>query len=312
MGILFLAAWGRSLEAAPAQTAAFPRIVTLFQGATDSALALGVVPVGSVVAWENPPLYPYWGDRIEALKGAPPVHWLGLETQPNLEEIAWLQPDHIIATSFRHTQIMGLLGDIAPVQSVADVYDFKATLQAVARATGQQKKAQHMLCQWDHQVADLRAQLKRTLGDAWPPRVAVVNIRQDHVRLYYHGFAGAILDEVGFRRPAADEGERWGIKLTSREAIPALEADVIFLFMDKQNPQVRQTYQRWREHPLWQQLTAVRRQAVWPVDRVAWSLGGGWLAAEQVMTDLYRLYGLDQPAFEACPYAVEGSVHEAH
>lgn len=240
-----------------------------------------------------------------------PVHWLGLEPQPNLEDIAWLQPNHIIATSFRHASIMGLLGEIAPVQSVTDVYDFKATLKAVARATGRQAKARQMLCQWQQQVEDLRAQLKSTLGQAWPLRAAVVNIRQDHVRLYYHGFAGAILDEVGFHRPAAHGGERWGVKLTSQEAIPALDADVIFMFMDDQNPQVMETYKRWREHPLWQQLTAVRQHRVWLVDRVAWSLGGGWLAAEQVMTDLYRLYGLDQPTLMPCHDETQRKTHDA-
>ena len=72
------------------------RVVTLFQGATDSVVALGVTPVGVVDSWAQQPTYEYLRD---ALKG---VAHVGLETQPNLEAIVALKPDLIIGTKSRH------------------------------------------------------------------------------------------------------------------------------------------------------------------------------------------------------------------
>ncbi len=36
-----------------------PQIVTLYQGATDSAVALGITPIGVVDAWLEKPMYRY-------------------------------------------------------------------------------------------------------------------------------------------------------------------------------------------------------------------------------------------------------------
>lgn len=75
------------------------RIVTLYQGATDVAVALGVTPVGVVESWTQQPMYEYLRDDLKD------VPFVGTETQPNLEEIAKLQPDLIIASKLRHEKV---------------------------------------------------------------------------------------------------------------------------------------------------------------------------------------------------------------
>lgn len=47
-------ALGRTVVAQPAL-----RVITLFQGATDTAVALGVRPAGVVESWTDKPVYPY-------------------------------------------------------------------------------------------------------------------------------------------------------------------------------------------------------------------------------------------------------------
>ncbi|MFH7489697.1 iron-siderophore ABC transporter substrate-binding protein, partial [Pseudomonas syringae pv. tagetis] len=59
--------------------AAPPREVTLFQGASDSAVALGITPCGVVDSWSEMPMYRYLRPALAAVPN------VGLETQPSLE-----------------------------------------------------------------------------------------------------------------------------------------------------------------------------------------------------------------------------------
>ena len=106
-----LRCWGGLVTGAalgPAMAATQPtRVATLFQGATDSTVALGLRPCGVVESWSEKPVYRY---LRPALAGVPS---LGLETQPSLEDLALLAPDLIIASRFGHGRIAPLLHQCA-------------------------------------------------------------------------------------------------------------------------------------------------------------------------------------------------------
>ncbi len=278
----------------PSSPLGSPRIATLYQGATDSAVALGLTPIGVVDSWLEKPMYRYLRD---ALAG---VEHVGLETQPNLEKIAWLNPDLVIASDFRHARIAPLLEAIAPTVSAPTVFNFKTTLTMVASATGREAQANELLEQWDDRVADFRQQIATRLGSEWPQKVAVVRFKSDHVRIYTSGFAGSILDELGFEQPDTLQSQSWGMKLSSTENIPVLDADALFILLEPDDPAIADNYQHWASHPLWQQLSAVQSERVFEVEPVSWMMGGGILAANAMLGDLYSHYGLLQP--EAAPH----------
>ena len=263
-----------------------PRIVTLYQGATDSAVALGLTPIGVVDAWLEKPMYQYLRNALAS------TQHVGLETQPNLEKIAWLRPDLVIASDFRHARIAPLLDAIAPTVSANTVFDFKTTLTMVANATGRDARADQLLQHWEARVADFRQQIAAQLGDRWPQKVAVVRFKSDHVRIYTSGFAGSILNELGFEQPDTLQTQGWGMKLSSTENIPVLDADVMFVLLEPDDPAIEDNYRRWAAHPLWQQLTAVQNERVFEVDPVSWMMGGGILAANGMLDDLYEHYEL--------------------
>ncbi|MGP5326385.1 ABC transporter substrate-binding protein [Vreelandella titanicae] len=271
-----------------------PRIVTLYQGATDSAVALGLTPIGVVDSWLEKPMYRYLRDALDS------VEHVGLETQPNLEKIAWLNPDLVIASDFRHARIAPLLEAIAPTVSAPTVFNFKTTLNMVANATGREAQANELLEQWDDRVADFRQQIAAKLSSEWPQKVAVVRFKSDHVRIYTSGFTGSILDELGFNQPDTLQSQSWGMKLSSTENIPVLDADALFILLEPDDPAIADNYQHWASHPLWQQLSAVQSGRVFEVEPVSWMMGGGILAANAMLDDLYSHYGLLQP--EAAPH----------
>lgn len=271
------------------------RVVTLYQGATDSAVALGITPVGVVDSWLEQPMYRYLRD---ALAG---VEHVGLETQPNLEKVAWLAPDLIVATHFRHERVRPLLEKVAPTVATDAVFDFKATLALMGESTGREARARELLQDWNERVADFRHRIVDRLGDDWPQKAAVVRFKSDHVRIYSTGFAGSILDELGFEQPVSLHDQGWGMKLTSEENIPVMNTDVIFVLLEPDDPAIERNYRHWTVHPLWQRLDAVQNERVFEVDAVNWIMGGGILAANAMLDDLYAHYRLDLPHGGATP-----------
>ncbi|TCT22375.1 iron complex transport system substrate-binding protein [Melghiribacillus thermohalophilus] len=263
------------------------RIVTLYQGATDAAIAMGVTPVGIVESWVEKPVYKYLRDDLD---GVPIV---GLETQPNLEEIAKLNPDLIIASKLRHEEIYDKLEQIAPTVTHETVYEFKETVELMGEAMNMEEKADEVLAAWDNRVADFKAKVQEKLGDKWPLNVALLNFRADHARIYFTSFAGIVLNDLGFERPENQQEDVWGIKLTSKESIPEMNADIFYIFMSDDEA-VHQTYEEWTNHPLWKNLDAVQNDQVYLVDEVAWNMGGGILAANLMLDDIYDRLGLEK------------------
>lgn len=270
------------------------KVVTLFQGATDVTVALGVKPVGAVESWSQQPVYEYLREDLKDVEN------LGVETQPNLELISKLKPNLIIASISRHDAIYDQLSKIAPTVIIDPLYDFKNTLTIVGQALNKEAESKALLAQWDERVADLKAKLQTKAGDAWPLEATVLNFREDHARIYVTGFAGDILDEVGFTRSPALQAEAdkgtVHMKLTTVESIPSVNAEVLFIFKfdDSGQEQVQKMYQDWTNHPLWKGLDAVKTDNVHLVDEVSWNVGGGILAANNMLDDLYDRFGLEK------------------
>ena len=264
------------------------RIVTLYQGATDAAVAMGIKPVGVVESWLEAPTYKYLRDDLKDVK------IVGQETQPNLEEIEKLKPDLIIASKIRHEQIFDQLQEIAPTVATETVFTFKDTVKLMGEALNQEDKSKELLTKWDDRVADFKKKWKKDLKN-WPMSVSVVNFRADHARIYQTGFAGSILTELGFKGPKNVKDKKQDIiTLTDKESIPQMDADVIYYFMDDQDKAVEKAYKEWTSHPLWKQLDAVKAKQVHKVDEITWNMGGGIIAANMMLDDIYDRLGIDK------------------
>ncbi|WP_230660954.1 ABC transporter substrate-binding protein [Psychrobacter sp. I-STPA10] len=264
------------------------RIVSLFQGATDTLVALDIKPVGVVESWTQKPMYEYLRPSLEG------VHYVGLETQPSLEDIALLQPDLIIATRFRNEKTYSLLSQIAPTVALEDVYDFRQTLKTVGEAVGEPEKANQILTQWNNRVAQTRSKLQAKFGQQDLPKVSLLEFRDDHVRAYSpNSFAGSILSDLGFDWSAATKNETWALKkLSSKESIPLIDANIFFVFL-RDKPTTQQNYQAWTSHLLWKHTQADKTGDIYKVDSVSWNLAGGIISANHVLDDINKLFITD-------------------
>ncbi|URN92557.1 MAG: iron-siderophore ABC transporter substrate-binding protein [Candidatus Pristimantibacillus lignocellulolyticus] len=262
------------------------RIVTLFQGATDTLVQFDITPVGVVESWAQQPMYDYLKDDLQD------VTYVGLETQPNLEEISALKPDLIIATQVRHEEIYEQLTQIAPTVVTSILYDFRETANIIGQSIGDEDTAKTLIADWDTRVADFKSKVSGVEG--WPLSASVVNFRDDHARIYVTGFAGSILTELGFNGPKDLTGDDHEIvRLMDKESIPNMNADVTFEFFEDTEI-IKKTHAEWTSHPLYQNLDSAKNNQVYKVDDITWNFAGGLKSAHLMLDSLYTHFGFEQ------------------
>ncbi|TMV45800.1 iron-siderophore ABC transporter substrate-binding protein [Paenibacillus mesophilus] len=262
------------------------RVVILFNGMVDNAVALGVKPVGAVESWEEKPWYNFLRDKMTGVKN------LGEETQPNVEAIIALKPDLIIGAKSRHEKLYPQLSGIAPTLMLENVFDWKENLTLGAAALYKEKEAEQILKQWDKRVAEFKQQVGSSLGTT---EISIVRFESDgSARFYVTGFAGTIFQELGLTRPKAQQVEgKTVVNLTSKEQMAQLDGDYIFditRFVEGDEGR-RQAHTSWTSHPLWKSLKGVKAGRYYPVDVVTWNLSAGALAAQSLLDDLYKYIG---------------------
>ena len=117
------------------------RVVLLDTGELDSAMSLGVKPVGAVEAVEGLGLPSY-------LEGTGGIENVGTIEEPNLEKIATLEPDLILSSRLRHEAIYDQLSQIAPtVFTETTGVTWKANFEKHAEAMNRGGEARRIMAE---------------------------------------------------------------------------------------------------------------------------------------------------------------------
>ncbi|WP_195576427.1 stalk domain-containing protein [Paenibacillus sp. 1001270B_150601_E10] len=264
------------------------RAVILFNGGVDISVLLGVKPVGAVESYVQQPFYEYVRSSLIGTKT------LGDETQPNLEAIAKLKPDVIIATKDRHEKINGQLNKIAPTIMTKDLADWQDNLQVMAAVFNKEEKANAFMADWKASVADFKRKLPAKDKGA---EISVIRVNPNgSARAYNTGFAYQIFQELGFKVPKQQAALKQElVTVTSKEQVSLLDGDYIFDFtVDWDGDgEILKLQKEWTNSPLWKNLKAVKNKKYYKVNAVTWNLSGGALAAKQMLDDLYFYFDLE-------------------
>jgi iron complex transport system substrate-binding protein len=224
------------------------RVVVLDTGELDTALSLGLTPVGAVEAITGDGLPEYLGDRVRD------VELVGTIEQPNLEAIAALQPDLILSSKVRHEAIYDQLSQLAPTVFAEEPgVTWKENFDLHARALGRIDRAEALKQRYDRDIAAFKQAMGERLAET---ETSVVRSVGDEVRLYANeNFIGTILEDTGLARPEAQDKATFSVTATP-ENIEALDGDVMFLSRFGDEHPILQTLM---EDPRWDRLRAVRQ-----------------------------------------------------
>jgi iron complex transport system substrate-binding protein len=250
------------------------RVVVLDTGELDIAMTLGVTPVGAVeaVPGEGFPSY---------LEGTGEIENVGTIEEPNLEKISTLEPDLILSSKLRHEQIYEELSQIAPtVFTETTGVTWKENFEVHAKALGKVEEGNEVEKEYQDRVEEFRQRIGEN-----PPTVSVVRFLPDDTRIYQkESFIGTVLEDAGLPRPESQDVEDFAILNASKEAIPQMGGDAIFVTV--YGPEDETTRAEITNDPLWQQLEAVQQGRVYEVSDDLWMLGIGYTAANGVIDDL--------------------------
>lgn len=254
------------------------RIIALTPDSLDTAVALGVVPVGAATSADGTlPSYLPAGVRRR-------IEPVGPAFKLDIPRIKRLEADVIVGTMERQGTRYGTLNRITPTVMTEDTgHSWEVNTRLDGEAFGRTDDAETLLARYDGQAADVRRKLAR--GPR--PEVSVVRVLAEGPRAVGgKSFAGTILGDVSLPRPRRQRVERLWASPKRGGDLSALDGDVILLSSQRGGlPALRAL----AADPRWRQLEAVRAGRVYRVSDDVWGSGGGLLAAEAALRDLERL-----------------------
>lgn len=194
------------------------RVVVLEPLELDTAVAIGITPVGAAVA-SNVAGVPAYLDA----QGVEPV---GTVPEPDLEAIAALKPDLILGTEARHSALYDQLSAIAPTVFIATQADpWRDNALLIGRALGREANVSGLLATVDERCASLSDEY------AVAGQTAQLIRPRDETTLSLYGpvsFAGSLLECVGFTIPDQDWADGLQADI-SPENIMSARADHVFV-----------------------------------------------------------------------------------
>lgn len=258
------------------------RIVTLTNESTEALVELGITPVGAVNSWVGDPYYDFYEGKLD---GVTPV---GLEGQPNLEQIANLQPDLIIGNKMRDEDEYKQLSAIAPtVFSETIRGDWKENFQLYAKAVGKEEEGQAALDDYNQRIDTISKELDaKGLLD---PEVTVIRFMDGKTRLYLEdSFTGTIFKDLGINETTIDgSDETFAMEITKEQLLDyAGDAIIYFTFVNNDSDAALDEQKSWLNDPIIQNLDAVKNGHVFKVDDIIWNTGGGVICANLVLDQI--------------------------
>ncbi|MFJ3990375.1 ABC transporter substrate-binding protein [Streptomyces sp. NPDC090032] len=260
------------------------RVVVLDTGELDSALTLGVKPVGATHAATEEGFPSYLpGDEVKGIKE------VGEIANPDMEAVAALKPDLILTSKVRDGARYKQLSAIAPtVMTESTGTAWKENFQVHADALGRKAEAKKVVADYDAHVAKVTTAIGGKEKAAETDVNFVRFVEGADIRIYgKQNYIGSILADLGVGRPAVTDKAKDGFSYdVSPEKIDLADADVVFTSTYGDPGKAKAT--RTMQSGLWKSLKASRDGKVFQVDDNLWIAGIGYTAAHQILDEFQK------------------------
>ncbi|MGM8366831.1 ABC transporter substrate-binding protein [Virgibacillus sp. W0181] len=271
------------LEATP------KKVVALEYTYAEDLLALGIQPTG-VADIEG---YKKWVDVEVDLSDD--VVDVGTRQEPNLETIAQLEPDLIIAPKFRHEGIKDELERIAPTvffdsypedESFTQYDEMESTFKTIAKAVGKEEKADDVLDDLDEKYNEAEDILEdaNLTTEAFVLTQAFSSQQAPVLRVFTpNSLASEIFEKIGLENAyEPDQFEIYGYSELNVEALPSLE-EANFFYVVQEDDNIFEN--ELKDNAVWKNLDFVQSDRLYPLGGDAW-LFGGPLSAKTVVDNV--------------------------
>nr|WP_085981676.1 iron-siderophore ABC transporter substrate-binding protein [Paenibacillus riograndensis] len=254
------------------------KVVVLEWTFTEDVIALGVQPVGNADN-ENYKLYVTSEAPLDA-----GVTDVGTRSEPNLETIASLKPDLIIANTDNHEAIYDQLKAIAPTlilglyppEGQGDQYtEMENIFKTIAAAVGKTAEGDKVLADLDAHYADAKTKLaaagKEGLNYVLTQAYSYQNAAT--MRLFTdNSLAVQTLDRIGLKNDWKPEKfEMYGFTTSTVEALPAVK-DTNLLYIVQKDDDIFS--KELKDNSVWNGLNFVKEKRTFGLASTTWVFGG--------------------------------------
>lgn len=259
------------------------KVVVLELGFIDALLDVGMKPIG--VADDNKPSL-ILDDALTQIEGYTSV---GMRSQPSLEQIKLLSPDLIIADTGRHNGVYAELSKIAPTIALNNLdAGYGETIQVAVTISEALNKQAEM----EALIAEHRAKLKAVQAKVTKDQnnIVLVGNTDSEITVRNTGFFTAeLLKTIGYRYALDDvsafSGQKGNVKMTIEQFLD-IDPDMIILMSGEVDKKDEEGKRPILDDPLWNELSAVKNNKMYDVNRYIWSLRRSIKGANQIIDQL--------------------------
>ncbi|NTJ18584.1 iron-siderophore ABC transporter substrate-binding protein [Agrobacterium rhizogenes] len=252
------------------------RVVTLEWTYTEDVVALGVQPVGNA----DNANYKVWVTSEAALDDS--VMDIGTRSEPNLEAIAALKPDLIIANADNNTAVYDQLNAIAPTIEYdpydGNGYDYDKMIEIftnIATALGKEEKAKQVLSDLDQHYVEAKEKLAAAGKENFNFALTQAFTYQNAVSLRMFTDNSVVigtLDKIGLVNDwQPDKVENYGFSTVGIESLSAVQ-DSNFIYITQPDDDVFGT--AMKDNSVWNGLNFVKEKRTYQLDSTTWTFGG--------------------------------------
>jgi len=286
----------RSVETAygPVAVSGQPeRVVTLYEGALDAALAVQANAVGAVVTRGGSDV----ADYIKSETGD--IAIVGAPAETNIEAVIATRPDLILAAPHTNEQQYQLLSRIAPV-IVSNVPMFQPDswereTRLFARALGREDAAEEVIAQVGSRIAEVAGLVATRIPEAQRDATLMRWMPQGPLVMAEGLFSASVLAAVGFR--VEDNGlikqGRPHSEPLSLENLSSVNQSWVFLAT--LNEDGEKALSTARRSPAFARMKATVNNQVIAVSGQLWTSASGPLAALAILDDIEAAVTAVQP-----------------
>ncbi|MGY4024580.1 ABC transporter substrate-binding protein [Aeromonas rivuli] len=258
------------------------RVVVLSELDLDTALTLGVQPVGTVNGRGQATL-----PRYLQGKAGKDIAVVGDLDNPNLERLIDLEPD-LILTNQTKPELLSLLKEIAPTVVTGNWgQPWKEVFSRSALVLNKEAEGKAFLAQYEARLQQARTQLAQHQGE----RISIVRWNPKGPS-YMHGgtFSSSVVMEMGLARPPHQIGDKSPHSpALSLESLNLLDGDWLVIGTLSASGDAVDAMQQAEQTPAFQQLGAIKAKRFGAVDGSLWTSTGGPQAALKVIEDVEQL-----------------------
>ncbi|MCH7373883.1 amonabactin ABC transporter substrate-binding protein [Aeromonas sp. MR19] len=258
------------------------RVVVLSEIDLDTALTLGLQPVGTVNGRGQGTL-----PRYLLTKAGKDIAVVGDLDNPNLERLIDLEPD-LILTGQTKPELLTLLQEIAPTVVTGNWGDsWKEIFNRSAHVLNRDAEGKAFLAQYDARLQEARSKLAKHQGE----RLSIVRWNPKGPS-YMHGgtFASSVVEEMGLARPTHQIGDKTPHSpALSLESLNLLDGDWLVIGTLSASGDAVDAMKQAEQTPAFQQLNAIKGKRFGAVDGSLWTSTGGPQAALRVIDDVELL-----------------------